>query len=291
MTTALPAVRGGRRIVAGVPLGPVKLTAAKATGAVIGLPLGLGLVRHDAVLIGISGVAYIAYFVGATAVARVRVRRFVGETTLALEAMRRGELAKANDMFARWTTSTLPWVAALARHNLGWILILQGRLEEAATLLEDTAEHHQRGLTRLSLLPTTRLDTGLCHALLGHIELGETWHERATEPVKAPTYSTFPGMLALLRAVIDCRRGRAAEAAVTLENAWTENEAAMTGDTLRIIRVVRAFACAGVDAPRNQGLVERVLGDTKPRYLGEFDFLGTAWPEMTAFLAAHHLGG
>lgn len=84
---------------------------------------------------------------------------------------------------------------------------------------------------------------------------------------------------------------RAAEAMVSLEQAWTEHEATMTGQTLRIMRVVRAFACAAADGPRNQGLVERVLGEMKPRYERELTFLGGTWPEMAAFLAAHRLGG
>jgi hypothetical protein len=65
----------------------------------------------------------------------------------------------------------------------------------------------------------------------------------------------------------------------------------MTGETLRLMRVIRAFACAAADGPRNQGLVERVLGDMKPRYQREFAFLGDSWPEMATFLAAHQLSG
>lgn len=98
-------------------------------------------------------------------------------------------------------------------------------------------------------------------------------------------------MLAMLRAVIDCRRGRAAEATVLLEHAWTEYEATMTAETLRMMRVLRAFAHAAAEGPRNQGLVERVLGDMKPRYEREFAFLGATWPEMATFLSAQHLAG
>lgn len=98
-------------------------------------------------------------------------------------------------------------------------------------------------------------------------------------------------MMALLRAVIDCRRGRAADAMVSLEHAWNEYEAAMTGEILRMMRVVRAFACAAGEGPRHQGQVERVLGDLRPRYAHEFVFLGGAWPEMAAFFAANQLDG
>lgn len=217
------------------------------------------------------------------------MRRFATENNLALGALGRGELAKAHEMFARWAPSPVPAISALARHNLGWTLMLEGRGAAAARILEDVAEHYQRPLLQNAMLPTTRLDTALCHALLGHIDVAETWCAKSEQPVKAPPRPSFPGMMALLRAVIDCRKGRDAEAAVSLEHAWTEHEATMTGETLRLMRVLRAFACAAADGPRNQGLVERVLGDMKPRYDGEFAFLGATWPEMAAFLAAHHL--
>jgi hypothetical protein len=107
--------------------------------------------------------------------------------------------------------------------------------------------------------------------------------------VKCVPGPSFHGMLALTRSIIECRRGNAEAARVTIEQAWTEQEANMTGASLRLMRVMRAFACAAVEAPRNQGLVERLLVDLRPRYPGELAFLGGRWPEMAAFLAAHEL--
>lgn len=255
-----------------------------------GIPIGLGIALDPhALFLGIGGAAFVSYLVGWTAIGLAKMRRYATENNLALGALGRGELAKAHDVFTRWAPNTYDTIGATARHNLGWTLMLEGRVEEAVTIFEDAAEHHQRALSRLGLLPTTRVDAALCHALLGKLDLADRWCAKAEEPVKGPPRPMFPGMLALVRAVIDCRRGRATEAMVSLEHAWTEHEATMSGDTLRMMRVVRAFACAAVDGPRNQGLVERVLGDTKPRYEREFAFLGDSWPEMAAFLAAHRL--
>lgn len=139
------------------------------------------------------------------------------------------------------------------------------------------------------MLPTTRADLALCYALLGKLDDAETWCAKAQEPMKGGALPTFPAMLAIVRAVIDCRRGRAAEAMASLEDTWAQHEATMTGELLRMMRVLRAFACAAADGPRNQGRVERVLGDMKPRYERELAFLGGAWPEMAAFLSAHDL--
>jgi hypothetical protein len=284
---------GDRQLMATeLPLGPPNKTVHRLVGVAVGIPAGLGIaLSPHGLLLGISGAAFLSYLVGWTVFVVSRMNRFSTENNLALRALGRGELATAQEVFIRWASSPVTAISALARHNLGWTLMLEGRVEEAARLLEDTAEHHRRALLRISTLPTTLLDTALCHALLGNLDLAESWYAKAEQPVKAPPRPALPGTRALVRAVIDCRKGRAAEASVSLEHAWTEHETVMTGETLRMMRVVRAFACAAADGPRNQGLVERVLGDMKPRYEHELAFLGGTWPEMAAFLAAHQLAG
>ena len=290
MTTDLLEQRGDRRLIkAEVRLGPPKPIHLLIGGA-IGVPLGLGIVMQPhALLLGIGGIAFVVYFAGATVIAMTRLRRFNGENNAALGALGRGELAKAHEVFVRWAPRQPPIISATARHNLGWTLMLEQRLEDAVTILEDTAEHYKRPLTRTGLLPTTLIDTTLCHALLGNLDQADIWFAKSQLPVKPTPHPSFPGMVALTRGIIDCRRGRTAEARVSLEHGWNEHEATLTGETLRMMRVVRAFACATEDGPRSQGLVERILGDMKPRYEGEFGFLGGAWPEMAVFLAAHHL--
>lgn len=293
MTSDLQVVRGDRELVATeIPLGPPNRTVHRLVGGAVGIPLGIGIVMSPhGLLLGISGAAFLTYAVGWTVFALARMRRFATENNLALGALGRGELAKAHEVFARWAPSRVVTISALARHNLGWTLMLEGRLEEATRILEDVAKYYLRALIQIAMLPTTRLDTALCHALLGKLDVAEAWFAKSEVPVKVPPRPSFPGMRALVRAAIDCRKGHVVEAMVLLEHAWTEHEATMTGETLRLMRVLRAFACAAADGPRNQGLVERVLGDMKPRYEGEFAFLGATWPEMAAFLAAHHLAG
>lgn len=280
-----------RRMASVIPLGPRNRTLQRMIGGAVGVPIGIGIVSPPhALLLGIGATTYVAYLAGWIAVMVPKWRRFGTENNMAIGALGRGEVAKARDVFIRWAPSRHATISAIARHNLGWALMLEGRLEEAATILEDAAEHHERALLGQAMLPTTRVDVGLCHALLGRVDLADAWRAKAELPVKAPPRPSFPGMLALLRGVIECRKGHAADATASLEQAWTEHEASMTGETLRVMRVLRAFACAAVDSPRNQGVVERILGDMKPRYGGEFGFLSTAWPEMAAFLAAHGLG-
>lgn len=275
--------------VAEVPLGPP--FTAHVWFVTVGAGMVLGLVAKAHLVLGLgfaSGALAVSYF-GWAIFANARARRFNNEANAALAALGRGELAKARDTFVRWSKSRNPVLSGMARHNLSWTLMLEGRLEEALTLIEDTATYYARGLASHGMLSTTRVDAGLYNALLGKLDAAASWLEKAREPLAASPRPTFPGMLAILEAVIACRTDRADEAVVVLERALAEHEAAMTGELLRLIRVTRAFALAASGSPRSQGMVEQVLGDMRPRYAGELTYLGTAWPEMAMFLAAHRL--
>jgi Tetratricopeptide repeat len=274
-----------------VELGPPSRPASlRVGGFLIGLPIALGIwIPTHGLLFAIGGGMCIALIVGYTTMAVIATRRFATENNLALSALGRGELAKAHEVFSRWARTPHVLARAVARHNLGWTSMLEGQLEEAVAILEDAEEHYPKALVRIGMLPTTRIDIALCHALLGKLDAAERWYEKSEAPVKAPPRPSTPGMRAIVRAVIDCRKSRAGEAAVALEQAWTEHESVLTGETLRMMRVLRAFACALADGPRSQGLVERVLADMRPRYAGELGFLGGTWPEMAAFLASHRL--
>ena len=65
-------------------------------------------------------------------------------------------------------------------------------------------------------------------------------------------------------------------------------EGMLTGETLRPMRVLRAFALASSD-PRNAGKAEIDVAAARPQYPDEYRFLGVAWPEMAVFLASHGL--
>jgi hypothetical protein len=247
-----------------------------------------GIAAASGLAIGIGGGVVLAYFTGFVAVALGASKRFAIDNNQAVTALSRGELTRARELYAGWARHWYHPVSATARHGLGWTLLLDGRLDEAATILGDLAANH--AATLKSSLRRTYADAGLCNVLLGKVDVAELLSAKAEEPIKGPSRPTFPGFLALLRALIACRRDRAAEARVTLEQALAEHEAVMTGKIIRIMRVAHAFASAAADGPRSQGTVERILGDMRPRYERELTFLGVSWPEMAAFLAAHQLG-
>jgi hypothetical protein len=92
----------------------------------------------------------------------------------------------------------------------------------------------------------------------------------------------------LARAVIDCRSDRCAEAAQELDQVWRICEAELTGEQLRPLRIVRAFAVSNGGAHAG-GSPEAALATVRPAYAGEHDYLGKAWPEMARYLADNGL--
>jgi tetratricopeptide (TPR) repeat protein len=218
---------------------------------------------------------------------RRQARRFVDENAQGIAALARGELKIARDIFWRWAEVTkLSQVSALARHNLGWTLMRQGELQQAIDVLTDNDDRNQAALKAVGMYATSAVDLALDYGLLGDLDAAEKWMaEVERRDLSRPQ---LPAMKAFTRAVLDCRTGRCSDAARMLEERWPEYEATLTGETLRPMRVVRAFAIAG-QGPRSAGLAETAIATARPAYPGEYAFLGVAWPEMERFLASHRL--
>ena len=66
-----------------------------------------------------------------------RLRRAQVEINDAVAALSRGQLDLAIETFTRWSESNNTTLSALARHNLGWTLLRQGRLEEALAVVSN----------------------------------------------------------------------------------------------------------------------------------------------------------
>lgn len=217
-------------------------------------------------------------------------RQFGAEIDPAIIAMARGDLAKAHATFRWWAEhATAARISALAWHNLAWTLMLRGELQQAIDALIVNDDHNEAPLRQLGLFATSAVDLALGHALVGDLPAAEAWMAKADERRSAMGLISVPAMMAFTRAVVDCRSGRAADAARMLDEGWVEYEGVLTGATLRPMRIVRAFAIAA-SGPRSAGLAEAVLATARPAYPGEYDFLGVAWPEMASFLAAHGIG-
>jgi hypothetical protein len=139
------------------------------------------------------------------------------------------------------------------------------------------------------MFPTSAVDIALDYALLGDIAAAEKWMAEVEKRANDLSVPSLPAMKAFARSVVDCRTGRCAEAARNLDERWPEYEGILTGETLRPLRIVRAFAIAA-GGPRDAGLAETVIAAARPAYPGEYDVLGMAWPEMATFLVTHAIG-
>jgi hypothetical protein len=218
-------------------------------------------------LAGLAVIGVVAYF----ARMNKQARKFVSESADAVAAIGRGDLEAAKQIFERWVNAKSPSVVSAARHGLVIVLMRQSKVEQALELLTAANERTP------SLVTAT--DFASCYALSGVIESAQLWLDTAQEHSSAETYAA---MTAFPRAVVECRAGRPRDAARMLDERWADYEAKLNGQSLRILRVVRAFA--------HETAGEAVtLADARPAYAGEYDFLGTAWPEMDAFLARHDL--
>jgi len=228
----------------------------------------------------VGGVAYVF--------ALRRVRLAQAEINGAVAALSRGQLDLANETFTRWSESNNPVWSALARHNLGWTLLRQGRLEEALAVVSNNDWAHEHALKRLSLHGTSSVDLSLYCALLGKLDDAESWLQVTERRATIAALPGLPAMRVFARAVLDCRKERCGDAARLLDEQWSECEAALTGSELRPLRVVRAYAHAA-EGPRNSGVADNLLASSRPVYDGEYEFLGAAWPAMRTFLVSHRL--
>lgn len=246
--------------------------------------------RATVVIVGTTTAVVVAAFAMATARMTRMVQRFQTENTAAVAALGRGELESARATFSRWAETTgFPRLAAVANHNLGWTLARQGQLQRAIDVATANDERCLSALQANGLAPTSAIDLALYHALAGSLDDARRWLGVADGRKAMVALPTVPAMRAMAQAVIDCRDGNAPEAARALDERWREYEALLTGDIVRPLRIVRAFARAAA-GPREAGTAQMELVSARPAYPGEYAMLGVEWPEMAAFLAAHELG-
>jgi hypothetical protein len=214
--------------------------------------------------------------------------RFLVAHAAALGQIQRGELETARNAMWAWSERARhARIGAVARHTLGWTLMRQNELDDAAAVLDDNEANLLVPMIALGLAATSAADLALVHALRGELDKAEAWLARAEERREKSRSPSIGAMLAFSRAVWLCRKGERDGAAKLHDEGWAGYEASFTGDVLRPLRVVRAFAQA--TGPRSGGVAEAALPTLRPAYPGEYTFLGTKWPEMAAFLACHEL--
>jgi hypothetical protein len=246
----------------------------------------LGVAIEPVTMLTVAGICGFVAFTGFMGWFLWSANRFYADTDDALIALGRGDLESAAKVWSGWEARRAPeMVCASAAHNLGWTAIRQGDPRRAIEILGSNDLRRRGGLASAHLAATTAQDLALCYGLLGNLEAAEAWFAEADRRRTKKAPSTFDAMRAFVRAVVDCRAGRAKEVAGDLRDKWTAFED-VKPDLLRPMRVVRAFA----DRKTVSDLGSSGPGGTRrPAYPGEYDFLGVEWPEMAAFLSSHDL--
>jgi hypothetical protein len=177
---------------------------------------------------------------------------------------------------------------AVAEYNLGIALLRRGELDRA--LAQFTSVDQRSRLATIGLRPGIAAQLAFAHALRGDLETSERWlADYEVRKKGAADTRALDGLVVLVRSVAGIRRGRYDEVVRDLEARWRELENVLTGELLRPLRVLRAFALAQADGPRGAGAAETVLAGVRPSRRGEFAALGAAWPEMSAFLETNGL--
>jgi len=216
-----------------------------------------------------------------------RYNRIAAPGHLALTA---GDAMTAQREFAE-ARAKVRWPGFLRRlgdYNRAFALIRQGEFAAAIELLSDL---DQRGGV-LNLDGAIAGAFALAHALAGNVELAEDWlaetrrryGQYRASGVRVPAFA-----FALSEAAVQLRAGQAEIVSNRLANEWTQLENSVTGNILRPMRVLRAFALAQSSGPRDAALVDSLVAALRGTSTRDIDYLGAAWPEMHVFMSAHDL--
>jgi hypothetical protein len=209
---------------------------------------------------------------------RTTVARFSRSNRVLLDTMHTNPEQAARELAVLADEFWWPrYLRRLAGYNRGLALLRSGRLDDATATLAEV--DRSGGVVGLDAAIAGTL--AYVHALRGEVELASNWLGEAKRR-HSPATARFPHVLAQI--TIDLRAGKAREVATWLEDQWPQLEHAMTGERLRPLRALRAFAVAQAGGAREGGTAELVLAALRPARYQELAYLGTAWPELDQFL-------
>jgi hypothetical protein len=218
---------------------------------------------------------------------KLRVARYNAASAPVLAQLNAGSLALAERELTR-LEAQFAWprvLRNLATYNRALAVMRQGRHDEAIALLAD-ADRRGGGTGIDAALAGTLAYT---HALRGNVEPAGSWMMEAMRRGAGRAPGAPHGNI-MAEVAVDLRRGRYAEVKLRLDNDWVALEAGMKGESLRPLRVMRAFAVAQASGVRESGAIEPLLSALRPGRPGEFAYLGASWPELARFLAAYMPG-
>jgi hypothetical protein len=243
--------------------------------------------------IGFGAVAWVVIIgtpFAATALVQAQARRYNRVAQPGHLALTAGDAATAQREFAE-ARAKVRWPGSLRRlgdYNRAFALIREGKLALAIELLSET--DRRGGVLNLDGAIAGAL--ALAYALAGDVALATDWLAETRRRYSSYTAAGIrvPAFAyTLSEAAVELRAGEAEAMRRRLENHWTQLENSVTGNILRPMRVLRAFALAQTGGPREAALVDSMLAALRGSSTYDIQYLGAAWPEMKMFIAAHGL--
>lgn len=218
-----------------------------------------------------------AFVIGFT----VRNALLARQARRAVAAAQAGDEAKALALYRALESRAFGPQRQAARLNLAYLLFHQGELDEGLRFLGLVEGSHGRLPGDYGQTVADRLALGL--ALRGDLEAAEGWLAQARR--RTPGAGLVPARLHLVaEAIVVARRGDAPQAHRRLSEAWAEVERGTSAVQLRPLHVVRAFLATAVGTPLSAEVAEAAAGARAHAWLG------AAWPELAAWIAAQPSG-
>lgn len=243
----------------------------------VSLQLERGSALHTAAIV--LGIAipsiYSAWF-------KRTIARYNLEAASAISALQREQAAAAERTFsvllARFRWPKL--LRNLTLYNLGLAQYRQGRYDDAIASLVEA----DRGGGAFNIDPSLASTLGIIHALRGDLEVADRWSAEAQIRYAGQVANaSFPNLIA--ETVIALRHGEFDEVHRRLERDWAEIENTRKGETLRPLRLFRAFATARVAAITDSQQLAALVVALQPAGATDFAYLGVEWPELYDFIA------
>lgn len=205
------------------------------------------------------------------------------ENQRAINLLAVGEYDAAGEVFEQLCRDRWSWAHALFVFNRGVVYRMKGRPRRALSLF-NAAESSGRMKSRVfrPLAPNLLIETALCHAVIGNIDEASRYLERARDLL--PHHGD--GRLLLTETIILLHRGLHEEALQQLDNRWRYADGALTGSSLKALRLLKAYA---MQASGQEDSVEfrRMLDGIYPWRTEEFVWLTAPWPQMAAFVSSN----
>ncbi|MBI5545505.1 MAG: hypothetical protein HY901_16595 [Deltaproteobacteria bacterium] len=235
--------------------------------------------RALALVAGFALVAAALFFLSAHDL-RAFTRANAAASTLVFE----GHLAEACAAFeANARRFRAPALHPISVFNLADTELLRGDLPRALSLATAVAIHDSPMRSPLVASSAPSL-VASCYALLGDLAAARAWMPEAERAAA----TTAVEVARVPEAIIACREGRFADVVSRYAERRRAIEATLAGEDLRTLRLLRAFAMAGLPSASEAERAE-ALAVGRPGAAGECDHLALAWPELRGFLERHQL--